>query len=100
MLMILSSIFLHGSVTGQRGSPWKNRDLGPSAGKLLFLINKRPTGKNKTIFKNGTPQTAMQCWCPERTKPNVIGQQEHSEKYKYVSVSNLARQRDGSEVHL
>ncbi len=27
----------------------ENRDPSPSAGKLLFLINKRPTGK--TIFK-------------------------------------------------
>ncbi len=66
---------------------------------LGSLIDKRPTGKNKTILKNGTPQTATQCWCPERTKPNVISQQEHSEKYIHVIRVNLGRQRDGGEVH-
>ncbi len=27
----------HACVTGQLGSPWKNRDLGPNAGKFWFF---------------------------------------------------------------
>ncbi len=42
---------------------------------------------------------ATQCWCPERTKPNMIGQQEHSKKYIHVIRVNLGRQRDRGEVH-
>ncbi len=35
------------AVTTQRGSPWKNRDLGPNAGKLLYFIKSKANRQKK-----------------------------------------------------
>ncbi len=64
------------NVTTQHGSPWKNGDLGPNAGKVTLIIkSKANRQKQNNNQERDTPDSNV-VLVSRAHKPNVIGKQE------------------------